>query len=187
MKYHAELLPVLMKMMASETLIKIQTHAVSTMINFVRGLNDEEDGEENGAAGVTGQKLMEPYQVQLFENLISLLKKGIDTNYEPLQEEVMNLLSVVAELIQGQFAKFYNNLMPMMMQILTNVAMTNMSQMSLRAKTIEAMGFMISAVSEERETFKQNVVEIATFLVQLQNSGLTSDDPQANAIKETLS
>jgi hypothetical protein len=44
--------------------------------------------------------------------------------------------------------------MPMMMQILTNVAMTNMTQMTLRARTIEAMGYMISAVSEEREAFK---------------------------------
>lgn len=37
--------------------------------------------------------------------------------------------------------------------------------MTLRARTIEAMGFMISAVSEERETFKNGVIEIATFLV----------------------
>eukprot|EP00347_Sterkiella_histriomuscorum_P001538 403371652 len=172
------------RMMAQETLLKIQTHAVSAVINFARGLNEEEDEEENG---VTGQKIMENYQSELFNGLVILLKKGIDTNYEPLQEEVMNLLSVVADLIQSQFAKFYNDLMPMMMQILTNVAMTNMTQMTLRARTIEAMGFMISAVSEERETFKQGVLEIATFLVTLQNSGLTSDDPQVNAIKETLS
>ena len=43
-----------MKMMSGETLIKIQTHAVSTLINFVRGLNEEEDDEENGASSVTG-------------------------------------------------------------------------------------------------------------------------------------
>jgi hypothetical protein len=30
--------------------------------------------------------------------------------------------------------------------------------MTLRARTIEAMGYMISAVSEERETFKTDVV-----------------------------
>jgi len=57
---------------------------------------------------------MESYQATLFEGLVVLLKKGIDENYEPLQEEVMNLLSVMASLIQGEFAKFYNSLMPMM-------------------------------------------------------------------------
>lgn len=38
-KYHAELLPVLFKMMKEEPLIKMQTHAVSTVINFVTGLS----------------------------------------------------------------------------------------------------------------------------------------------------
>lgn len=60
----------------------------------------------------------------------------------------MNLLSVVASLIEGQFAQFYNQLMPMMIQILNNVPMTNMTQMTLRSRTIEAMGFMIEAVQE---------------------------------------
>lgn len=38
-KYHSELLPVLFKMMKEEPLIKMQTHAVSTVINFVNGLS----------------------------------------------------------------------------------------------------------------------------------------------------
>ena len=49
--------------------------------------------------------------------------------------------------------------------------------MTLRARTIEAIGYMIQAVSEEKDSFKGNVTEIATFLVQLLNSGLTNDDP----------
>lgn len=89
----------------------------------------------------------------------------------------MNLLSVVASLIEKEFSKFYNQLMPLMIQILNNVAMTNMTQMTLRARTIEAMGFMIEAVSEEKESFKTNVLEITSLLVQLLNSGLTNDDP----------
>ena len=45
---------------------------------------------------------------------------------------------------------------------------------------------MIEAVSEQKATFLTNVVEITTSLVTLLNSGLTNDDPQALAIKETL-
>jgi hypothetical protein len=63
-------------------------------------LNEEGEDEEESTT-TTGQKIMENYQVQLFQTLVTLLKKGIDTNYEPLQEEVMNLLSVVADLIQN--------------------------------------------------------------------------------------
>ena len=57
---------------------------------------------------------MEIYSQSLFENLVVLLKRGMDENYEPLQEEVMNLLSVVATLIDKEFSKFYNQLMPLM-------------------------------------------------------------------------
>lgn len=97
-KYHAELMPVLLKMMKEESLIKVQCHAVSTIINFAKGLvEDEEDEEET----VDGKAIMEQYSTDLFESLIVLLKKGIDENYEPLQEEVMALLSVVASLIEN--------------------------------------------------------------------------------------
>lgn len=135
-------MPVLMKMMATESMIKIQTHAVSATINFARGLTEEDEDDET----TNGDKIMAIYAQQLFENLVVLLKKGIDENYEPLQEEVMNLLSVVASLIEGQFAQFYNQLMPMMIQILNNVVMTNMTQMTLRSRTIDAMGYFIEAV-----------------------------------------
>jgi importin-5 len=81
-KYHAELMPVLMKMMATETMLKVQTHAVSATINFTRGLTTEDDEEEE--QGNTGTKIMSMYAQPLFENLVTLLKKGINENYEPL-------------------------------------------------------------------------------------------------------
>lgn len=125
-KYHGELMPQLMKMMSTETVLKTQTHAVSATINFARGLANDEDEEEESADN-EGSKIMSTYAQTLFENLVTLLKKGIDESYEPLQEEVMNLLSVVASLIEGKFAQFYNQMMPLMLQILNNVAMTNMT------------------------------------------------------------
>ena len=44
-KFHKELMPMLIKMMNEEALIKLQAHAVSTTINFARGLIDEETDE----------------------------------------------------------------------------------------------------------------------------------------------
>ena len=96
-KYHSELMPVLMNMMKSEGILKLQTHAVSATINFARGLNTEEEEEEE----VDGAKIMALYATPLFDNLVTLLEKGITQNYEPLQEEVMNLISVVATLIES--------------------------------------------------------------------------------------
>jgi len=49
------------------------------------------------------------------------------------------------------------------------------------------MGFMIEAVTDERETFNANVIMITTNLINLLKSGLSNDDPQTTTIKETLS
>ena len=90
-------------------------------------------------------------------------------NYEPLQEEVMNLLSLTATLIDQDFAVYYSEFMPMMLEILTKVGMTTMQQKNLRSKTIEAMGFMIEAISDENQEtnaqFKPNVLEITSNLI----------------------
>ena len=177
-------MPVFLNMMTTEQTLKIQTHVVSTIINFAKGLMTEDEDEETTDASST--KLMEAYSKTLFENLIALLKKGMEQNYEPLQEEVMNLLSVVAAIIDTEFSKYYSVLVPIMTDILRNVPSTTMAQMTLRARTIEALGFMIEAVTEEKATFVAGVTEITTFLVTVLNSGLTTDDPQLTAIKETL-
>ena len=129
---------------------------------------------------------MKAYSSELFETLVGLLKKAIDVNYEPLQEEVMNLLSASAQVIESEFSKYYNVLMPLMMQILDNIGTANMQQMTLRARTIETMGYMIAAVAEEKEAFKDSVHQIARSLV-LVLSSVASDDPQGLAIKEAMS
>lgn len=47
-KFHSELVSVLLKLMQSEQLIKLRTQATSAMVNFVRGMIDEEgEPEEN--------------------------------------------------------------------------------------------------------------------------------------------
>jgi hypothetical protein len=183
-KYHTDLMPVFLNMLTTEQTLKIQTHVVSTIINFAKGLMTEDDDEETTDASST--KLMEQYSSTLFESLITLLNKGMEQNYEPLQEEVMNLLSVVATIIDTEFAKYYSVLVPIMTNILRNVPSTTMSQMTLRARTIEALGYMIEAVTDKKAEFVAGVQEITAFLITLKNSGLTNDDPQTAAIKETL-
>jgi hypothetical protein len=112
-------MPVLIKAMNEEALIKLQCHAVSTVINFAKGLSDD-DEEDDTKKSI---KIIELYSKQLFTTLVTLLNKAMQQNYEPLQEEVINLLSVVSSLIEGEFAQYYNDFMPFMLQILTRVDM----------------------------------------------------------------
>ena len=93
---------------------------MSTVINFARGLTNEDDDEEDDKSAT---KIIDTYSSQLFSSLIALLKKAIADNYEPLQQEVMSLLSIIAGIIESEFAKYYNEFMPLLMSILVNVGM----------------------------------------------------------------
>lgn len=57
-KYHQELMPVLLKMMSTESLIKMQTHAVSTVINFANGLHSGDDEEEGGEESTNNTEII---------------------------------------------------------------------------------------------------------------------------------
>lgn len=79
-KFHADLMPVLLKMMNSEELIKMQTQATSATFNFTKGyLTQEDDDEEQQTS-----KVMALYSKDLLVSLAALLQKGIQKNYEPL-------------------------------------------------------------------------------------------------------
>lgn len=118
-KYHQELVPALLSIIKDEKILKIRTHALSCMINFTRGLIIEDENEINETQ--KSSEILNIYSDALFSSLIENLKTGISEKYEPLQEEVLNLLNVSATLIEDQFAKYFSSFMPLMVEILDNV------------------------------------------------------------------
>ena len=118
LKYHADLMTILLKMMKEEEYVKLQTRATSAMVNFVRGLIDEsgdaEDRNEENA------KILEPYADALMETLYVLFGQSEAKNYAPLQEEVLSLLSCAASVIQSKFSKYYQSFMPALKQIVAS-------------------------------------------------------------------
>jgi len=188
-KYHAELMPVLIKLMLEEPLVKMQAQATSAMLNFVTGLtNEDEDEKDESKNVVSPQELMKNYSKGLLQALVVLLKKGIQEKYEPLTTEVLALISTVAHVITSDFAEYYNDFMPLMTEILTNVGTKTMSEKNLRAKAIDSIGSMIIAVSdsENADKFHGSVVEVTQHLTNLLKGKLEDDDPQDEAIKDTL-
>jgi len=126
------------------------------------------------------------YADQLFSSLHDNLKKAITEKYEPLQEEVMNLLNVAATLIEEHFATYFTKFLPLMIEILDNVEGKTIQQMNLRARTIESIGFMVAAVSENNE-FMGAVQQVTEKLFGILQSQFAHDDPQEVAVKEALS
>ena len=64
-------------MMSSEEMVKVQAHAVSATINFVKGLSDE--GEDDNEDEIqNSSKILLEYTADLFNTLATLLQKSID-------------------------------------------------------------------------------------------------------------
>ena len=153
-KYHGELVPALLSIIEKESNIKIQTRAISCMINFTQGLIVEDENEINETQ--KSGEILSAYADTLFSLLHANLKKGIQMKYEPMQEEVMNLLNVSATIIEDQFSKYFGEFMPLMCEILDNVDSKSVEHMQLRARTIESIGYMISAI-QDNEQFRPTV------------------------------
>ena len=131
---------------------------------------------------------MSNYTKPLLQALVGLLKKGIQSKHEPLQTEVLNVLHSVCSVILSDFGVYYNDFMPLMTEILQNVGSETMEDKKLRAKTIDTMGSIIIAVSDcdNKDVFKGSVIEVTSYLAQMLHSGMSNDDPQDEAVKNTL-
>lgn len=98
------------------------------------------------------------------------------------------MLSSIAQVILAEFGVYYNDFMPLMLEILEKVGQASMAEKSLRAKTIDTIGSIIIAVTdaEDRDQFKDSVMNVADYLTKLIQSGLKDDDPQDASAKDTL-
>jgi importin-5 len=178
-KFHDQLIAVLLKLMQEEQYIKLKTQATSCMVNFVRGLIDEEAFvEEPSEKQEEYGRILAPYSAALVQTISQLFELALQKNYAPLQEEVLGLLSCLANVLESKFAEHYGQFMPGLKQILNTMPMENKQQQELRAHCIQTIGFILTAVKQQPEVCKADALEVATVLTQLLNSGRVSEaDP----------
>ena len=98
-------------------MVKVRTMAVAAMINFVRELivKDDKHIEDDKKEST----VIDPYLDGLLKTTADLLGESLSTTYMQLQEEVLTLLSCIAELIEGKFGQYYEQFMPGLQQILS--------------------------------------------------------------------
>ena len=186
-KYHAELMPVLGKLMVEEPTLKMQTQATRSVHAFCSGLLsfDEEDEEE---AKVNGKDIMGQYASTTLNALVEILQKSIRENHEPLQAVTLGLIGTISDVIQEDFQQYFSTFIPIMVNLLTSTPADSMEAKKLRAKAITTIGSIITSISdsEDKEPFKANVLEITQHLATTIQGRLSDDDPQDEAIKDTL-
>lgn len=76
------------------------------------------------------------------------------------------MLHSVCSVVLSGFGVYFNDFMPMMMEILQNIGSVTMQDKKLRAKTIDTIGSIIIAVSDcdDKTPFEQGIHQITQIL-----------------------
>lgn len=79
------------------------------------------------------------------------------------------MLHSVCSVVLSDFGVYFNDFMPMMKEILSNVNSASMQDRKLRAKAIDTIGSIIIAVSdcEDKAPYTAGVMEITDLLAKL--------------------
>lgn len=184
--FHADIVPQLLAIMNSDTLLKIKTQATSSTVSFVRELIQVDENEIDETQKESGP--VEEYTDDILGACVNLFTQAMEVSNAALQEEVLALISCVATLIGKKFATYYSTFMPGLQQIIKNTPSETTQQKDLRCNTIQTIGFLLDAVknSEEGiEQFKEDAKEIVgIFSEQMVNTKV--DEQEITAITNTL-
>lgn len=173
--FHIMIVPSLLNIITSTTNIKVQTQAVSALVNFTRGVLSEEDDEFDATPVLT-------YADQTLRTLALLLQ---NTQSYRLMSQTLGAISTTATAMEEQFAPYYSEFMPALKNLVT-LAFTTPEQQEVRANCIRCMGHCVESISENPAGHLEDVKTIMNGLVNLKAS-LDSDDPTTLAVNEVVS
>ena len=87
----------------------------------------------------------------------------------------------MAASIKSGFSQYYNQIMPDLKMILTNVQQNNDKNLELRALTIETIGYFVAAIKDNQQLFNQEYLNLTKTFIQLQTK-IPANDPQQESI-----
>jgi len=155
---HHTVMPTLLKMM-DDSIDRVAAMAMSALVSF---------GEELDTS------LMLLYAQTLMEKLCSKLEA---TQHRGVREEAITSIAVIAGVIEKDFSRYYDSIMPMLKHFVMNAK--GASENRLRGKSFECMSLLGLAVGKEK--FLPDAREA---LSEMMNTPLEADDVQREYIKE---
>ena len=170
------ILPALAQLMSDkEPSIRVKTQSCNSLVEFLRGLlNDELTSEESN-------KLIENYTSDLVQLLSQLFEFSLKESYYPLQEASLSSLSLLSNLLEKNFAPYYDKLMPGLKKLFFGLNAQTLEQKKLKSNTIETMSFLCSSIADERDKYIEDLNTIANaFLACLKS--LPEEDPQLASV-----
>ena len=113
-----------------------------------------------------------PYLDAIFEKLLILLARG--KMY--VQEQAVTTMATVADSAQDKFVKYYDSVMPLLINILRSA--TSLEFRLLRGKALECATLIALAVGQSK--FQETASEFIGLMMEIQESIKDSDDPQSS-------
>jgi hypothetical protein len=153
-KYHQAVLQALIPVLGAPE-PRVQSHAAAALVNFC------EEAEKD---------ILEPYLDTLLEHLMALLQNP----KRFVQEQALSTIATVADSAESAFGKWYDRLMPLLMNVLQQPNERDLRL--LRAKAMECATLIALAVGKER--MGQDAVNLVQVLGNVQSSLIDDDDPQ---------
>ena len=151
------ILPALAQLMSDkEPSIRVKTQSCNSLVEFLKGLlNDQLTSEESN-------NLISKYTSDLVELLSQLFEFSLKESYYPLQEATLSSLSLLSNLLEKNFAPYYEKLMPGLKKLFFGLNAQTTEQKKLKSNTIETISFLCSSISEEREKYIDQLLPILT-------------------------
>ncbi|KAG5985303.1 hypothetical protein E4U55_006783 [Claviceps digitariae] len=135
---------------------RVKSHAAAALVNFC------EEAEKS---------ILEPYLDDLLAHLFQLLQS--DKRY--VQEQALSTIATIADAAQAAFSKYYDTLMPLLVNVLQN--QSEKDYRLLRGKAMECATLIALAVGRDR--LGQDAMTLVNLLANIQANITDSDDPQA--------
>ena len=176
-KYTNNILPALALLMGEkESSIRVKTQSCNSLVEFIKGLLNDKNDENNDNV-----KIIQPYANDLVSLVSNLFEYSLQVSYPPLQEASLTCISLLSNLLEKDFAPYYEKIMPGLKKLFYNYEAKTQDQKTLKSNCIETISFLCSSVAENRDKYMNDLVEISdTFIKYLSN--LPEEDPQLTTL-----
>lgn len=161
--YHSVIIPPLLANLAGARHPRIQIHAAAALFNFVEPCISEDEGGDPEAV-----RVISGYVDKLVSELVKVLRSGP----VKVKQQILTTLACLAGSSKERFAKHYDGVMTMVMNLLANA---NGKQLeTLRARAMECATFIGLAVGAER--FRPQAVKLINLFIRMMKQGFGADD-----------
>ena len=170
------ILPALAQLMGDkEKSLRVKTQSCNSLVEFLRGLLNEEISADEA------QKIISNYTNDLVKLTSQLFEYSLSVSYSPLQEASLSAISILSNLLEKNFAPYYNQLMPGLKKLFYNLNAQTEEQKKLKSNTIETMGFLCSSIAEDSAKYENDLQEISNAFLNYMPT-LKEEDPQLSTI-----